>query len=89
MEVRVPHRLERDEAVRRLLAAAERLELSMRPGKEHHMGRATKNTPMGPVEATWEAFDEEILVTVENKPAFLPGSMVERLLKEGLGDALA
>lgn len=88
MEVRVPHQLEREEAVRRILAAAERLELSMRPGKTVNNGRVTKETPLGPVEASWEAFEAEILVTIETKPAFLPGPTVERLLREGIVDAL-
>jgi hypothetical protein len=89
MEIRVPHQLERDEAVRRLLAAAERLELSMRPGADANQGRVTKATPLGPVEASWQAHATEICVIIDTKPAFLPGPMVERMLKEGLTDALA
>lgn len=88
MEVRVPHQLELDEAVRRILTAAETLELSMRPGKDPHSGRVTKETPLGAVEASWRALESEVLVTIENKPAFLPGATVERMLRDGLTDAL-
>lgn len=88
MQVRVPHQLEQSEAVRRLLTAAEGLELSMRPGADANSGRVTKETPLGPVKASWEALESEILITIDTKPAFIPGATVERMLRDGLGEAL-
>ena len=93
MEIRVPHSLQPDEAAARVRAAAERYDLvvpdeppssASEPG-----GVLVKETPLGSVRARWVAQANEFVVTVEDRPAFLPEGTVRRALEDGLREMLS
>lgn len=93
VEIRMPHTLERASAAERIRAAAAKLELSTPDAagsaSTEFSGQLSKETPFGPVLASWEALEVEVVVRIEQKPAFLPQSTITRLLEDGLRDALA
>lgn len=91
MEIRVSHALVRAAAAERIRAAAEKLDV--RPEElsqeTEFAGRLHKDTPLGSVRASWQALEREVVVTIEERPAFLPEGTVRRLLEDGLRQALA
>jgi hypothetical protein len=88
VEIRVIHGLGADEALRRLRAEALRHELELALEEDGRSGRMQRATPLGAVHASWRVLDQEVVVRIERKPAFLPDSTVRRFLEEGLRGAL-
>ena len=90
MEIRVSHTLERSQAAARIREAARKLDvMPAEDGDEGEFGGTmAKDTPLGSVQASWEAFEAEVVVHIVRKPAFLPEGTVRRLLEDGLRDAL-
>jgi len=92
MEIRVPHTLPADEAAARVRKAAERFDLFVPDGGAAVTGTAgvlVKETHLGSVRARWEVLADELVVTVEERPAFLPEGTVRRALEDGLRQMLA
>ena len=88
MEIRVAHDLEPGEVVQRVRLAARQHDLELQEDGEHS-GSLAKVTALGTVRARWSAAAGELLVIVEERPAFLPKETVRRLLEEGLREVLS
>ena len=91
MEIRVPHTLDRATAAQRIRAAIDRMDMA--PTADDAQGgefggACSKDTPLGSVEARWEAAEGEVIVTVTRKPAWLSEGAVRKPLESGLQDAL-
>ena len=91
MEIRVSHGLSPEEAAARVQAAAARYDLAVEeaPGDSGAAGVLVKETPLGSVRARWEIVASEIVVVVEERPAFLPEGTVRRALEGGLREMFA
>jgi len=91
MDVRINHELEPAEAARRIRKAAHELGLeAVEDGPQGDLlGAFRKGTPMGAVSASWQVTADAVEVKILQKPAFLPGGTVAKLLEDGLADALA
>jgi len=89
MEIRVQHTLQPDEAAARVQAAAARYDLVVEDTTAGSGGVLVKETPLGSVRARWEVVASELVVTVEERPAFLPEGTVRRALEDGLREMLA
>jgi hypothetical protein len=92
MEIRIPHGLTPAEAARRVREAAQRFDLRVPEGSAEEpdalQGEVEKSTPFGPVRARWRSEAGALVVSVTDRPAFLPADMVQRKLQEGLRELL-
>ena len=88
MEIRVPHGMDAARAAARVQEAAAQHDLKVPtdggPASDPHAGTLVKETPLGSVRARWQALEDELVVTVEDRPAFLPEGTVRRALEDGL-----
>ena len=95
MQVEVSHGLDREGAAARVQEAIRRMDLetveSTDPGRGEQScgGTVVKRTPLGSVEASWEASDTRVVVTVLKKPAWLSEEAIRKPLEEGLRQALS
>ena len=88
MEVRIEHALEPDAIVERLAAAVREHDIELTAEGDGRAGQLEKATPLGTVRASYEIGADVVVVTVLQKPAFLPEGTVRRLLEENLAEAL-
>lgn len=92
MEIRVPHTLKPEDASARLRVAAERFDLSIPTdagGSAENEGVLVKETPLGDVRARWQVSTSELVITVEERPGFLPENTIRRALEDNLKEILA
>ena len=86
MEIRIPHGSNPDQAAERVRQAAADHDLVVpaEAASDAHSGTLVKETPLGSVRARWQVLDQELVVVVEDRPAFLPEGTVRRALEDGL-----
>lgn len=91
MEIRVPHQLTPEAVAERVRGASRRHGLAVPEGSAALplSGEVEKETPLGTVRAHWRAEPDALIVTVLEKPAFLPDGTVRHALEDGLREALA
>ena len=89
VEIRIPHRLGPEEAAARIVALAGDHDVGLAPDPDGRSGTIEKTTPLGAVRGTYAVEGDEVVVTIEKKPAFLPEATVRRVLEENLRAALS
>lgn len=78
------HPLAADEAARRLKALAAEKGVDASDDADGLGGIVAKDTPFGPAKARWRSVAGAIEVELVEAPAFVPSSMIERALRDGL-----
>jgi hypothetical protein len=78
------HALPEDEAARRLRDLAREKGVEHEPDADGLGGTIAKDTPFGPARARWRSVAGAIEVELLEAPAFVPSSMIERALRDGL-----
>ncbi|TAJ02413.1 MAG: hypothetical protein EPO68_18145 [Planctomycetota bacterium] len=78
------HPLAVDEAARRLKALAVEKGVATSDDADGLGGVVAKDTPFGPAKARWRSVSGAIEVELVEAPAFVPSSMIERALRDGL-----
>jgi hypothetical protein len=86
MEVVVAHELTPETVAERVRVAAERADVLVEARELG--GSVAKDTPLGSVRATYTVRTGDVLVVVEQRPAWLPEDTVRRMIEEGLRSAL-
>ena len=89
MEIRVPHGLSPNEVHERMRKLAQENAVELETHDDGSGGSLRKGTPLGAVSASFAVEPSEIIVRIDQKPAFLPERKVREMLEEGLRDALA
>lgn len=82
------HPLAADEAARRLKALAAEKGVATTEDADGLGGLVAKDTPFGPARARWRSVAGAIEVELVEAPAFVPSSMIERALRDGLARVL-
>lgn len=78
------HPLAAAEAARRLKALAAKKGVAATDDADGLGGVVEKDTPFGPAKARWRSLDGAVEVELVEAPAFVPSSMIERALRDGL-----
>jgi len=90
MEVRISHSLPTAELARRIQHAATRHDVEFTPGPDGLRGTLAKNAGfLGSVRADYGIETNALVVTVRDRPAFLPEATLRRMLEEELGKLVA
>lgn len=85
MEIRIRHALSQEEVARRIRAAAELHDLELAPGADATHGAISKNAGfLGAVRAEYAIEPDALVVSVRERPAFLPEGTLRRTLEEEL-----
>jgi hypothetical protein len=78
------HPLSAAEAARRLKTLAAEKGVESNDDADGLGGVVAKDTPFGPAKARWRSLDGVVEVELVEAPAFVPSSMIERALRDGL-----